>query len=105
MLRTVWKSPWRHQCVCNVSGGCMRSEGVGTITDVERNIASAKYIDNLENNLWPVVAKFENKQWIFQDESAPVNQSVQTKLWKDSNDVDCLDWPSQSPDLTIIENI
>jgi hypothetical protein len=83
----------------------MRSEGVGTITDVERNIASVKYIDNLENNLWPVVAKFENKQWIFQDDSAPVNQSVQTKLWKDSNDVDCLDWPSQSPDLTIIENI
>jgi hypothetical protein len=35
----------------------------------------------------------------------PVHQSVQTKLWKDNNDVDCLDWTSQSLDLNIIENI
>ena len=35
----------------------------------------------------------------------PVHQSVQTKLWNDNNDVDCLDWTSQSLDLNIIENI
>jgi hypothetical protein len=85
--------------------GCICKDGVGTITDVEGNINSAKYIDILDNNLWPVVAKFENNQWIFQDDNAPVHQLVQTKLWKDNNDVDCLDWPSQSPDLNIIENI
>ena len=33
-----------------------------------------------------------------------VHQSLQTKLQKDSNDVDCLVWPSQSSDLNIIEN-
>ena len=85
--------------------GCICNEGVGTLTDVEGNITSAKYIDILDNNLWPVVAKYENNQLIFQDVNAPVNQSVQTTLWKYSNDVDFLDWPSQSPDLNIIENI
>jgi hypothetical protein len=85
--------------------GCICNEGVGTLTDVEGNITSAKCIDILDNNLWPVVAKYENNQLIFQDVNAPVNQSVQTTLWKYSNDVDFLDWPSQSPDLNIIENI
>ena len=85
--------------------GCICNERVGTITDVEGNITSAKYIDILDTLLWPIVAKYENNQWIFQDDNAPVNQSVQTTLWKYSNDVNCLDWPSQSPDLNIIENI
>ena len=42
--------------------GCICKDGVGTITDVEGNITSAKYIDILDNNLWPVVAKFENNK-------------------------------------------
>ena len=45
--------------------------GVGTITDIEGNINSAKYIDILDNNLLLVVLKLENYQWISQDDSAP----------------------------------
>jgi hypothetical protein len=51
--------------------GCICKDGVGTIRDVEGNINSAKCIDILDNNLLPVVLKFENYQWIFQDDSAP----------------------------------
>jgi hypothetical protein len=43
-------------------------DGVGTITDVEGNINSAKCVDILDNNRLPVVLKFENYQWIFQDD-------------------------------------
>ena len=85
--------------------GCICKDGIGTITDEARNINSSKNIDMFDHNLWSVIAKFKNNQWIFQDDNAPVHQSVQTKLWKNNNDVDCLDWPSQSPDLNIIENI
>ena len=46
-------------------------DGVGTITDVEGNINSAKCVGILDNNLLPAVLKFENYQWIFQDDSAP----------------------------------
>ena len=64
----------------NVSGCIFCKEGVGTITDVEGNINSTKCVDILDNNLLPVVLKFDNYQWIFKDDSAPVHQSVQTKL-------------------------
>jgi hypothetical protein len=51
--------------------GCICKDGVGTITDVEGNINSAKCVDILDNNLLPVLLKFENYQWIFQGDSAP----------------------------------
>ena len=51
--------------------GCICKNGVGTITDVEGNINLAKYIDILDKNLLLVILKFENYQWIFQDDSAP----------------------------------
>jgi hypothetical protein len=45
--------------------GCICKDGVGTITDVKRNINSAKCVDILDNNLLPAVLKFENYHWIF----------------------------------------
>jgi hypothetical protein len=54
---------------------CIYKDGVGTITDVEENINSAKCIDILDNNLLPVVLKFENYQWIFQDDTSPYRQN------------------------------
>jgi hypothetical protein len=35
------------------------------------NINSVKGVDIIDNNSLPVVLKFENYQWIFQDDSAP----------------------------------
>jgi hypothetical protein len=42
--------------------GCICNNGVGTITDVEGNINSDKCVDIPDNNLLPVVLKFENYQ-------------------------------------------
>ena len=66
----------------NVLGCIICKDGVGTITDVEGHINSVKCVDILENNILPVVLKFENYQWIFKDDSAPVHQSVQTNCRK-----------------------
>ena len=51
--------------------GCICKDEVGSITEVEGNINSAKCVNILDNNRLPVVLKFENYQWIFQDDSAP----------------------------------
>ena len=51
--------------------GCICKDEVGSITEVEGNINSAKCVDILDNNRLQVILKFENHQWIFQDDSAP----------------------------------
>ena len=84
----VWckaEERWNRQCLGlygSRNGGahvsnvlCIYKDGVGTITDVEENINSAKCIDILDNNLLPVVLKFENYQWIFQDDTSPYRQN------------------------------
>ena len=51
--------------------GCICKDEFGSITEVEGNINSAQCVDILDNNRLPVVLKFENYQWIFQDDSVP----------------------------------
>lgn len=86
--------------------GCISYNGVGTLTEVHGNIDSEKYINVLDQNLWPVIAKdFVNKPWIFQEDNCPVHTSQRTRHWKLIHGIECLAWPSQSPDLNIIENI
>ena len=63
--------------------GCICYEGVGTLVTIDGNIDSRKYVKVLDENLWPVVCKnFAGKQFIFQDDNAPVHLSLLTRLWK-----------------------
>ena len=40
-----------------------------------------------------------------EDDIAPCHASLRTTTWKTENNLDFLDWPSQSPDINIIENV
>ena len=86
--------------------GCICYDGVGTLTAVEGNINSAKYIDILDKNLWPVVVwYFEGKEYLFMDDNAPVHRAHTTENSNDQNEVTSMEWPAKSPDLNTIENI
>lgn len=86
--------------------GCVTFYGVGTLTFINGNMNSEKYIETLGDNLWQVVMKhFPNRPYLFQDDYAPCHASRATKAFKERNSIPCLPWPAQSPDLNIIENI
>jgi hypothetical protein len=45
---------------------------MGTLTPVEGNMNTEKYISVLDDNLWPVIARhFSNRLLIFQEDNAP----------------------------------
>ena len=51
-------------------------DGVGTLTVVEGNINSAKYINILDKTLWPFfVWYFEGKEYLFMDDNALVHRA------------------------------
>ena len=65
-----------------------------------------KCINILDECLCPVVARhFGNNPWIFQEDNAPCHVTRAANQWKETNEIPVLEWPQQSPDLNIIENI
>lgn len=86
--------------------GCVCYDGVGTLTGVEGNINAAKYIDIVDNNLWPVIAAhFTDKPYVYMDDNAPVHRANAVKAFMENNEINTTTWPAQSPNLNIIENV
>ena len=86
--------------------GCIIFNGVGTITVVDGNVNAQKYIDILEEQLWPVVVRhFPEDNYIYQDDNAPVHRARIVQDYKRENNIHSMVWPAQSPDLNIIENM
>lgn len=80
--------------------GCITYEGMGTITIVNGNIKAAKYIDIIKNNVWRFIARhFPNNDYIYQDDNAPAHRARIVKEYIDQNQINCMEWPVQSPDL------
>ena len=55
---------------------CVTYSGVGTLVPITGNMNSEKYINTLDEFLWPVVTKqFGNSPFIFQEDNAPCHAS------------------------------
>ena len=77
--------------------GCIRPSGVGNLALCERSVNSDYYIQILKENLPKSIRKISPKV------SIPLGCSNMQFL--KSNGILTFPWPSQSPDLIIIENI
>ena len=90
---------------------CICYYGVGTLTSVNGNINSQKYIEILENNLWPVIVRhFPHGHYVFQDDNDPCpsilsTQCLHGRKWYKWYGINATSWPAQSLDINIIENI
>jgi transposase len=96
--------PWKRR-ISLMIWGCVCYHGDGTLTPVECSINGEKYIDMVDNNLWPVIARhFTDSDYIFMDDNAPVHR-VRIVNYVTENNITTTEMPAQSPDLNIIENI
>jgi hypothetical protein len=58
--------------------GCITFDGVATctLTEIEGNMNTTKYLETLGDNVWTVITKiFPNGGYIFQDDNAPCHAS------------------------------
>ena len=86
--------------------GCVCYDGMGLLTDAEGNLNAAKYIDIVDNNLWPVIAQHvTDKPYVCMDDNAPVHRANSVTAFMTNNEINMTTWPTQYPDLNIIENI
>lgn len=95
--------PPSKRCISLMVWGCVCDHGVGTLIPVEGNINGEKYIDIVDNNLWPVIVRqFTDSDYICMDDNALVHR-VRIVNCTTENSITTTEWPAQSPYLNIIE--
>ena len=64
------------------------------------------YKEILEKNLQKYATSLGHGQnFVLQHDNNPIHTAKLTKEWFENNGISTLNWPSQSPDLSLIENL
>jgi transposase len=84
--------------------GCMSSNGTGNLVFIDDTMDRFLYVDILKNNLKQSVKKLKlGRNFIFQQDNDPKHTSKLARQFFKDNKTEVLGWPSQSPDLNVIE--
>ena len=87
--------------------GCMTFHGFGQLHHIEGSVNSAKYIEILQESLLPTLADhhLSPTNIIFQQDNAGAHQAHATSNFLNNLGTRTLPWPTNSPDMNIIENV
>ena len=86
--------------------GCMSSAEVGKLVFIDGNNTGEMYRRILENNLLdPIKMLSLTNEWIFQHDNDPKHLAAIVTSWLNGNKINCINWPSFSPDLNPIEHL
>ena len=86
--------------------GCFSAAGPGRLVKIEGRMNAAKYTEILRDNLIQSARELRiGRRFIFQQDNDPKHTAKATQEWLKTNQVNVLEWPSQSPDLNPIENL
>ena len=83
-------------------GGCFAAGATGALHKIMKK---GNYVDILKQHLKTSVRKLNlGRKWVFQMDNDPKHTSKDVAKWLKDNKVKLLEWPSQSPELSPIEN-
>ena len=87
--------------------GMITARGVGQLVRIEGNLTKELYRDILEDDVLGTYhdLHMDHRSFYFQQDHDPKHTAKIVKAWFQENGVDVLDWPPNSPDLNIIENV
>jgi hypothetical protein len=87
--------------------GCMMSSGLGRLVCIEGNMDGPLYVEILNDDLLGSLKdlNIKKKDVCFQRDNDPKHISRVAKNWFVKKKVDALDWPTNSPDMNIIEHV
>ena len=86
--------------------GCFSAQGMGDLYLFTENLDAPLMVNILKESLMRSANRlFPPGQWFFQQDNDPKHMSKLVQNWLNSSGIDCMDWPSYSPDLNPIENL
>ncbi len=85
--------------------GCITFHGRKALLPVTGTINGQKYVDILQQSLPDVIQSFGGDPFLFQHDNAPVHSCRRTRDFLTQTGVPAIEWPPQSPDMNIIENV
>ena len=85
---------------------CSSAKGVGKISVIDGKMNAQKYKQTLQENLMSSIESLGlPSDYIFQQDNDSKHTTKSTKKWLSENNVNVLQWPSQSLDFNPIENL
>lgn len=85
--------------------GCVSYNGLGDLVPITGSMNQNQYLITLNENAFPSGDRLIGESFILQQDNAPCHKARMITNFLNNVGVTTLDWPPQSPDLNIIENV